>query len=122
MVLRAWYRELRNLLSTGAEVHADDPLHARRANTTDDGLTELLAQAIVLPPASRWERAAVRATIGRHAMRQRNFGASGEQGLVRFKDILQSAMPPTSVRSAEQSRLAKEMVRWWVEAYYEPDL
>jgi hypothetical protein len=119
--LRAWYRELRNLLSTGAEVHAGNGLDARRADTTDDGMTEMLARAIALPPTSRWERAAVRATIGLHATRQRSVGASGEQGLVLFKDILHRAMPPISVRTAEQSFVAKEMVRWWVEAYYEPD-
>jgi hypothetical protein len=84
-------------------------------------MTELLARAIILPPASRWERAAIRATIGLHATRSRDAGASGEQGLERFKEILDRAMPSTSLRSSEQSRTAKDMVRWWIDAYYEPD-
>jgi hypothetical protein len=40
---------------------------------------------------------------------------------MQFKKILQRAMPPLSVRTAEQSRVAKDMVRWSVEAYYERD-
>lgn len=84
-------------------------------------MTEMLARAIVVGARSRWERAAVRATIGLHATRLRGCGASGEQGLMHFKDILQRAMPPIPMRTAEHSRTAKEMVRWWVEAYYEPD-
>jgi hypothetical protein len=84
-------------------------------------MTEML-EGMIVRAGTRWERAAVRATIGLHATRLRNEGASGEQGLMRFKGILQRAMPPISVRTAEQSRTAKEMVRWWVEAYYEPDV
>jgi hypothetical protein len=84
-------------------------------------MTEMLARAIMLPPASRWERASVRATIGLHATRLRAAGATGEEGLTHFKEILHRALPPASVRTADQSRVAKGMVRWWVEAYYEPD-
>jgi hypothetical protein len=36
--------------------------------------------------------------------------------------MLHRALPPTSARTAEHSRVAKELVRWWVEAYYEPDV
>lgn len=90
------------------------------ADTSDNGMLEMLARAVI-HTGTRWERAAVRATIGLHATRLRDDGASGEQGLMHFKKILQRAMPPVSVRSAEQSRVAKEMVRWWVEAYYERD-
>ena len=88
---------------------------------TDDGMTDLLARAITVGAGSRWERATVRATIGLHATRVRDDGVSGEQGLMHFKRILHRAMPPTPVQTADQARVAKEMVRWWVEAYYERD-
>jgi hypothetical protein len=118
--LRAWYSGLRTLLDDALSLEevryrGDLPV----ADTSDDGMTEMLARAIVLPPASRWERAAVRATIGLHATRARDAGATGEQGLVCFKQVLHRALPPSHVRTPEQSRAAKDMVRWWVEAYYE---
>jgi hypothetical protein len=118
--LRAWFRELLNLVFRMTGDRADHSRRSRLADTTDDGMIEMLARAIVRT-GTRWERAAVRATIGLHATRLRDDGASGEQGLMQFKEILQHAMPPISVRNAEQSRVAKDMVRWWVEAYYERD-
>jgi hypothetical protein len=119
--LRAWFRELRTLVSGLADNRMDRP-RARLADTTDDGMTEMLVRAIVVRAGSRWERAAVRATIGVHATRLRDAGATGEEGLARFKALLDRALPPASVRTPEQSRSAKDMVRWWVEAYYEPDV
>ena len=119
--LRAWFRELLSLISGMTGERANDRPHSRLADTTDDGMTEMLARAIVVRTGTRWERAAVRATIGLHATRLRDDGASGEQGLMHFKKILQRAMPPVSVRTAEHSRVANDMIRWWVEAFYERD-
>jgi hypothetical protein len=119
--LRAWFRELRTFVSGLADNRIDRP-RARLADTTDEGMTEMLARAVVVRAGSRWERAAVRATIGVHATRLRDAGATGEEGLARFKGLLDRALPPVSVRTPEQSRGAKDMVRWWVEAYYEPDV
>jgi hypothetical protein len=122
MGLIAWCRELRDILSPASHGSTSDRDHSRLADTSDDGMIETLARAVILPSASRWERAAIRATIGLHATRSRDAGSSSEQGLERFKELLERALPPVSVRSTEQSRTAKDMVRWWVEAYYEPDV
>src|SRR5687768_2545421 len=85
--LRAWFRELRNLVSGAVGACIGDRPRSRLADATDDAMTEMLARAIVVGARSRWERAAVRATIGLHATRLRGCGASGEQGLMHFKDI-----------------------------------
>jgi hypothetical protein len=119
--LRAWCRELTKLWAAASTEHATHRARLRLADTSDDGMIEMLARAIVLQPGARWERAAVRATVGIHATRHRDARETGEQGLVRFKLLLERALPPASVRTPEQSRVAKEMVRWWVEAYYEVD-
>jgi hypothetical protein len=120
--LRAWCRELRNLWASASTPHVADGGKLRLADTTDDGMIEMLTGAIALQPRSRWERAAVRATIGLHATRLRAAGATGEQGLARFKEILHRALPAASARTADQSRTAKDMVRWWVEAYYDGEV
>jgi hypothetical protein len=109
-------------MSGVADIRSGRRPRSRLVDTSDDAMVEMLARAMGLSPKSRWERAAIRATIGLHATRLRNAGASGEQGLTHFKDILQRAIPSSEVRTAEQSRVAREMVRWWVEAYYESDV
>jgi hypothetical protein len=119
--LRAWYRELRKVWAAASTEHETHRARLRLVDTSDDGMIEMLARTIVLQPGARWERAAVRATVGIHATRHRDARETGEQGLARFKLLLERALPPASVRTAEQSRVAKEMVRWWVEAYYEVD-
>jgi hypothetical protein len=59
-------------------------------DTTDSGMLQMLSCAVLMHRSlSRWERTALRATIGMHATRVRRAGMSGEQGLTRFKEILQ---------------------------------
>jgi hypothetical protein len=121
-VLHEWLRDLRDFLASVTSDPIDRRRRRRLADTTDEGMMETLASAILRPPASRWDRAAVRATIGLHAIRMRRAGVSGEQGLARFKELLHRATPLDSVRADAQIRVRREMIRWWVEAYYEPDV
>lgn len=117
--LQEWLRDVRDFVAsvTGRAV---DPADSRRlADTSDEGMADLLSRALARPPTSRWERAAVRATIGLHATRLRDAGVSGEQGLARFKKLLYGAPPIASARPDAQARAQREMVRWWVEAYYD---
>lgn len=116
--LYEWLRDLRDFLASVTGDHAERTHRRWLADTTDEGMTELLAGALTRPPASRWERAAIRATIGLHATRLREAGVSGEQGLARFKDLLHRAAPPDPARADQQPRAQREMVQWWVEAYY----
>ncbi len=116
-----WLRDLRDFLSRVTADHSGRR-RWRLADTSDEGMIEILVRAVRQPPASRWERGAVRATIGRHAIRMRLAGVTSEQGLARFKDLLHRAGPPASGLADDCARRAREMVRWWVEAYYEPDV
>ena len=113
-----WLRDLRDFLSSVTTTPTRRP---RPADTTDEGMVRTLARGIAAPSDSRWDRAALRATIGLHATRLRDAGVSGEQGLARFKELLYRAAPLDSVHADRQTRTLREMVRWWVEAYYEPD-
>jgi hypothetical protein len=116
--LQEWLRDLRDFLASVTESREDHGGRPRLADTTDEGMAKLLARAMTWPPTSRWERAALRATIGLHATRLRDAGVSGEQGLARFKTLLYATAPLDPARADEQARAQREMVRWWVEAYY----
>jgi hypothetical protein len=121
-VLQKWLCDLRDFVSSMIGNHTNRRPPHQLADTTDEGMVGTLSGAIAVRPGSRWDRAAVRATIGLHATRLRDAGVSGEQGLARFKELMHRAAPLDPVRADEQARSRREMVRWWIEAYYEPDV